>query len=296
MTCALGVTAFSGSGSANPQSRARGLIAFSRVFARPPQFRIFLVGTDGRGLRELHTGISPSFEPTWSPDGRWLLFRGGPGDDLYLIRPDGSGLRNLTHDSAHEQDAAWAPDQTKIAYNRYATPNAPSSIWVLRLQTGTATKLTPGGLGAGSPSWSPDGSEIAFVSVTAQSGYTPKLWLMRADGSHAHHIFPALDGAYGPVFAPRGHRMLISDERTLYVMDSRRGRPRAIARLGTNSSGETEVDSAQWSPDGTGIVFCQLDRAGRSQIWIVHADGTGLRRLTAPVKGVLLDNHPSWQP
>jgi Tol biopolymer transport system component len=292
--CAPAIGALTG--SANPVSGPRSLIAFARVFARPPQFRIFLIGTDGRGLRELHTGVSPSMEPMWSPDGREILFRGGARDDLYVIRPDGTGLRNLTHDSAHEQDADWSPDGTRIAYQRYATPNASSSIWVLRLHTGRETRLTPDSLGAESPSWSPDGSEIAFVSQTARQGYTPELWLMRADGSRAHHIFPALDGASGPVFAPRGQRMLISDQRMLYVMDARQGHPRSIVRLGTNSAGETELDSPQWSPDGTSIVFCQLNSAGRSQIWTVKADGRSLRRLTAPAPGVLLDEHPSWQP
>ena len=146
------------------------LIAFTRWFPAPRQFEIALVGIDGRGLRPLRTGVIPSYEPEWSPDGRRLLFRGGRTDDLYLIRPDGSGRRQLTRDRAHEQAAAWSPDGARIAYQRWA-PNTESSIWVLRPTTGASRQLTANALGAGQPSWSPDGSQIAFVSATPQTGY-----------------------------------------------------------------------------------------------------------------------------
>jgi Tol biopolymer transport system component len=295
--CVLSLAALSAGAPSTQAASPRGnLIAFTRVFAHRPQFRIFLVQTDGHGLRELRTGVTPSMEPSWSPDGRWIVFRGGARDDLYLVRADGSGLRRLTRDSAHEEQASWSPDATAIVYTRFATPGSSSAIWVLRLQTGKAARLTPDTLGAGSPSWSPDGSEIAFVSQTARHGYTPQLWVMRADGSHAHHIFPALDGASDPVWAPRGHRLLIAGQTKLYVMDPRRGDPRAIVALGASAAGEREEPSPQWSPDATKVVFCQLNRAGRSEIWIVDADGRSLRRLTTPPQGALLDDQPSWRP
>lgn len=197
---------FSGSRVAQTAGQNERLIAFTRVFAHAPQQRVFLIGDEGHGLRPLKTTIVPSGQPRWSPDGHWLVFRGGADDDLYVIRPDGSSLRNLTHDSAHEQDPAWSPDQSRIAYTRFPTPSSPASIWVLRVPTGKATRLTPDSLGASAPSWSPDGSEIAFVSQTQRHGYTPELWLMRADGSHQHHIFPALDGASDPKTRSRNGR------------------------------------------------------------------------------------------
>jgi TolB protein len=290
-----------GGGQAQPSAReqaahrTRGVIVFTRVFPRGPRFRLYLVGADGRGTRQLRTGMNISWEPRWSPDGRWIAFRGGAGDDLYVIRPNGTGLRQLTHDRAHEQSPAWSPDQAKIAFARFSTPAGPSSVWALTLKTGVATRLTPDALNAASPSWSADGSQIAFVSQTARHGYTPELWLMRADGSHARHIFPSLDGDSEPVWAPHGYRMLVGDQTTLYVMDARRGHPRPIVRLSMTAGGETEAAFPQWSPDGTKIVFDQLTAGGRSQIWVVDADGRRLHRLTAPPKGAS-DSEPSWQP
>lgn len=90
---------FSGSRAAQTAGQNERLIAFTRVFAHAPHQRVFLIGDEGHGLRPLKTRIVPSGQPRWSPDGHWLVFRGGADDDLYVIRPDGSSLRNLTHDS-----------------------------------------------------------------------------------------------------------------------------------------------------------------------------------------------------
>lgn len=79
-------------------------------------------------------------------------------------------------------------------------------------------------------------------------------------------------------------------------MDALRGHPRALVTLTARANGEREEPSPEWSPDGSKIVFNQLDRGGRSEIWVVDADGTNLRRLTTPPSGAFHDSEPSWQP
>lgn len=270
--------------------RNGSLIAFTRQFPAPRQLEIALVGIDGHGLRPLRTGVVPSYEPEWSPEGRQLLFRGGRTDDLYLIRPDGSGGRQLTRDRAHEQAAAWSPDGAKIAFQRWA-PKVGSSIWVLRLRTGAKRQLTRNTLGAGQPSWSPDGSRIAFVSARPQAGYEPELWLINADGSHPHRLFPALTGASDPKWAPDGNRLLITDGDNLYVIDAKRGRTRVVIPLGSSIEPFPE-----WSPDGQKIVFTQLDAKGGPAVWSVNADGTKRRRIIGRGGGALGASDPAWRP
>ena len=97
-----------------------------------------------------------------------------------------------------------------------------SSIWVLRRTTGASRQLTANALGAGQPSWSPDGSQIAFVSARPQTGYEPELWLMNADGTHQRRLFPALTGASDPKWAPDGTRLLITYGDNLHVIDATR--------------------------------------------------------------------------
>ena len=275
--------------------RNGALIAFTRQFPAPRQLELALVGLDGRGLRPLRTGVVPSYEPEWSPNGRWLLFRGGRSDDLYLIRPDGSGRRQLIRDRAHEQAAAWSPNGARIAYQRWGL-SMESSIWVLRLTTGASRQLTRNALGAGQPSWSPDGSQIAFVSARPQTGYEPELWLMNADGTHPRRLFPVLTGASSPRWAPDGNRLLITDGDNLYVLDAKRGHTRAVIALGSSAGGEKTEPFAEWSPDGKMIVFDQLEANGRPGVWIVNADGTNRRRIVGTSRGALGASDPAWRP
>ena len=275
--------------------RNGALIAFTRSFPAPRQLEIGLVGIDGRGLRPLRTGVVPSYEPEWSPDGRWLLFRGGRSDDLYLIRPDGSGRRQLTRDGAHEQAAAWSPDGARIAYQRWGL-NMESSIWLLRLTTGATRQLTRNTLGAGQPSWSPNGSQIAFVSARPQTAYEPELWLMNADGTHPRRLFPRFTSASDPKWAPDGNRLLISDGDNLYVLDAKRGHTRVVIVLGSSAGGEKTEPFPEWSPDGRKIVFDQLDANGRPEVWVVNADGKNRRRVIGPSGAALGASDPAWRP
>ena len=171
-----------------------------------------------------------------------------------------------------------------------------SSIWVLRPTTGASRQLTLDALGAGQPSWSPDGSQIAFVSARPQTGYEPELWLMNADGSLPHRLFPALTGASDPNWSPHGNRLLITDGDNLYVLDAQRGHARVVIALASSAGGEKTEPFPEWSPDGRKIVFDQLDANGDPEVWVVNADGKNRRRVIGPSGAALGASDPAWRP
>jgi Tol biopolymer transport system component len=74
-----------------------------------------VLGDIGGGpLRRLTDNDLEDDSPSWSPDGRSIVFERRPGDDsgpgdIYVIKADGTGERNLTQSPADEWGPAWAP-------------------------------------------------------------------------------------------------------------------------------------------------------------------------------------------
>lgn len=125
-----------------------------------------------------------------------------------------------------------------------------------------------------SPSWSPDGSRLAYVSF--EKGRS-MIFIQRLRDGQRELVssFKGVNGA--PAWSPDG--------RSLAVVSSREGNPeiyildlqtKATRRLTNHLSIDTEPG---FSPDGRHIVFTS-DRSGRPQIYRMRADGSGVERLT----------------
>jgi Tol biopolymer transport system component len=91
------------------------------------QQALFVVNVDGSGLRQITPWGLPSGPEfvglSWSPDGKWILFAGGPvfvGGSLYVVHPDGSGLSKIPLAGppgvTRAFQPAWSPDGTKIVF------------------------------------------------------------------------------------------------------------------------------------------------------------------------------------
>jgi len=119
---------------------------------------------------ELNGLTSPSF----SPQGDKLVFVGirGGRSDLYIVHLAGGKLERLTHDRFAELQPQWSPDGLSILFvtDRGEGTNEDQLLfgdWDLalyELATRKITLLTPLNGHALNPQWSPDGSEIAFIS------------------------------------------------------------------------------------------------------------------------------------
>ena len=111
--------------------------------------------------------------PSWSPDGKRLVFSGSSGGitDLYVVNADGSEIRQLTHDKFGDLQPQWSPDGRTIAF---ATDRDSASLerlsfhpWrigLLDVETGSISILAgQSGLNL-NPQWAPDGHSIAYIS------------------------------------------------------------------------------------------------------------------------------------
>ncbi len=106
-----------------------------------------------------------------------------------------------------------APDGRSVAYSvtDYALKDdkGTTRIWIAPLDGGAARPLTGGPGSDSDPVWSPDGSELAFVST--RSG-TPQIWVLPMKGGEARQVTTLATGASSPVWSPDGKTLyFVSD-------------------------------------------------------------------------------------
>jgi Tol biopolymer transport system component len=153
--------------SLNCSLAADRILADRILFDRlgPTGATLFIANADGSAERPLTQPGSLDYNPSWSAKGDWVVFtseRAGSAD-LFRIHPDGTGLERMTDDPAFDDQAAFSPDGSRIVFVS-TRAGGRANLWILDAASRKATALTSGNGGDFRPSWSPDGSWIAFSS------------------------------------------------------------------------------------------------------------------------------------
>lgn len=161
---------------------------------------LWVMNADGTGphqITQLNLAVeSEDHRPAWSPDGTQLVFqridRAATPEQgiLFTIGVDGTGLRQLTPSDFDVNDPDWSPDGALIAFQSPSEANegGEQNIFTIRADGTGLTQLTRGlsshrgAQGTFHPSWSPDGTQLAF-SHSPSTARSADIYLMNRDGS-----------------------------------------------------------------------------------------------------------------
>ena len=135
---------------------------------------IFVINSDGSGLRKLLGTRRSDSDPDWSPDGRRIVFQGGRS--IWTVSVAGGRPHRLTRPAFRDQTPAWSPNGSWIAFVRFESNHleTDSDLWLMRpdgsqLHRVLARERDHHNLGVrtpdripGAPAWSADGGSIAF--------------------------------------------------------------------------------------------------------------------------------------
>jgi Tol biopolymer transport system component len=194
-------------------------IAFARLTGATVS--LYTVDRLGRhAARLLSDGVDIS--PAWSPDGRTIAFSrlakpSLPIEEatLNLAGSDGSNVRALGQ--VRGVSPAWSPDGSRIAFVSFADHNDPAcpvdscppsgEIYVVDADGTHLTRLTTSQADDEHPTWSPDGSQIAFASgfLLSGQGHAPWLMTMASGGGGATRI-GRFSGVLDPAWSPAAVR------------------------------------------------------------------------------------------
>jgi Tol biopolymer transport system component len=229
-------------------SKDGSLIAYGANTKVGQAAHIYVCRSDGSQIRQITDGEYYDLMPSFSHDGKSLVFTrahrhrpysfgGYTWDqyDLYTLNLDGSHLRRITNRNYNQASSpSFSLDGKVVLFGAYLGQENGFQVCTVTLEEGAVPKAITQGSSHSSPTYSPDGLEIIYVS-DSMIPYEYEVHKMNADGSNARQLTENHSYNLRPRYSPDSrHILFMSDPRReqrfdLWEMDADGAHPHLVA-------------------------------------------------------------------
>jgi TolB protein len=163
-------------------------ITFTRWMANTDRYQIMLMESNGNDPHNIPR--VEGWDPTWSPDGKQILFASDRNGavQLFAVRTDGKNLHQISNLPAIRGRSDWSPDgQYIVTYSGEAWHR---ELYIMKADGSEAHQLTPDDGNSQGPSFSPDGKWVAFTAYfdKYEDIHGCEIYIIRTDGTDLRRL------------------------------------------------------------------------------------------------------------
>lgn len=256
--------------------------------ARPPTSYTLDSPHGSINISQLTLSTYPQEKPSWSPDGRYIVYtdrsQDSKGDIWVFDTATGEG-RPVSQEEAVEDFPAISPDGRTIVYS--SDRGGTWDLWLMDADGTNKRQLTSNPAVEIFPEWSLDGRRIAYVSNEAGNN---DIYVMDANGQNVKKLTSNPAHQNDPSWSPDGWRIAYESNEAgnwdIFVMDAAGGNVTQLTEEPENQGGPT------WSPDGRWIAY-ESNLGGDFNVWVMASEGGNKARLTNHTAD---EYFPAWSP
>lgn len=241
---------------------------------------IWVMNWDGTDQRQLTRYRSITTFPSASPDGRIVAFTtyatGSPAIQMFSL-DTGRKLPFYNQRASMNAFVTFTPDSKRIVFSSTAG-GGPAQLYMSNVDGSGLHPITASGAIEVEPKINPKtGADL--VDVSGRTGL-PQVYHMSLDGTDVQRLSAGTGEATNPSWSPDGDHIAFAWTKgfepgnyNIFLMDI------ASQQVTQLTANEGRNENPSWAPDGAHIVYASK-RGGRSQIWVMNADGSGKHALT----------------